>query len=82
MGVTTAAVHPSDQTLSAYGLGKLDDARAESVSKHLKECDSCQHRVAELSSDEFLGRLKNAQVKSDGSAAGWSPSDESSTEGA
>ena len=31
-----AAVHPTDQTLQAYGLGKLDDASAESVSKHLE----------------------------------------------
>ena len=82
MGVTTAAVHPSDQTLSAYGLGKLDDASAETVSKHLEDCDSCQRRVAELSSDEFLGRLQNAQVKSDKSAADWPPSGVSSTEGA
>ena len=82
MGVTTAAVHPSDQTLSAYGLGKLDDASAETVSKHLEDCDSCQRRVAELSSDEFLGRLQNAQVKSDKSAADWPPFGVSSTEGA
>ncbi len=32
MGVTTA-VHPSDQTVSAYGLGKRDLASAETVSK-------------------------------------------------
>ena len=82
MGVTTAAVHPSDQTLSAYGLGKLDDASAGTVSKHLEDCDSCQRRVAELSSDEFLGRLQNAQVKSDKSAADWPPFGVSSTEGA
>ncbi len=82
MGVTTAAVHPSDQTLSAYGLGKLDDASAETVRKHLEDCDSCQRRVAELSSDEFLGRLRNAQVKSDRSAADWPPFGVSATEGA
>ena len=58
---TTAAAHPTDQTLRAYGLGKLDDALAESVSKHLEDCPSCQVRVAELSSDDFLGRLRNAQ---------------------
>src|ERR1700722_3469345 len=81
MGVS-AAVHPSDQTLSAYGLGKLDDASAEMVSKHLEDCDSCQSRVAELSSDEFLGRLQNAQVKSDKSAVDWSPSGVSATAGA
>ena len=76
----TAAVHPSDQTLSAYGLGKLDDASAETVSKHLEVCDSCQRRVAELSSDEFLGRLQNAQVKSDQSADSWPLFDVSATQ--
>ena len=49
----TAAVHPTDQTLQAYGLGKLDDASAESVSKHLESCPDCQRRVAEMSSDSF-----------------------------
>ena len=62
--------------LSAYGLGKLDSSLlAGTVSKHLEDCDSCQCRVAELSSDEFLGRLRNAQLKNpDKSAADWSPS--------
>ncbi|HKI21565.1 MAG TPA: protein kinase, partial [Isosphaeraceae bacterium] len=56
-----AAAHPTDQTLQAYGLGELEDALAESVSKHLEDCPSCQSRVAELSSDDFLGRLRIAQ---------------------
>ncbi len=59
MGVD--AVHPTDQTLHAYGLGKLDDASSGSVSKHLESCPSCQRRVAEMSSDSFLGRLRGAQ---------------------
>ena len=54
----TAAVHPTDPILQAYGLGKLDDVSSASVSKHLEACDSCQRRVAELSSDDFLGRLQ------------------------
>jgi serine/threonine protein kinase len=77
----TAAVHPTDQILQSYGLGKLDDASSVSVSKHLEGCDSCQRRVAELSSDDFLGRLRNAQIKPDKSATSWSPSAASSTEG-
>jgi len=56
-----APVHPTDQTLRAYGLGKLEDALAESVSKHLESCPDCQRRVAEVSSDDFLGRLRGAQ---------------------
>ena len=54
----TAAVHPTDQTLQSYGLGKLDDASAESVNKHLESCPDCRRRVAEMSSDSFLGRLR------------------------
>lgn len=30
-----AAVHPTSQTLSDYGLGKLDDSTANAVNKHL-----------------------------------------------
>ena len=58
-----AAAHPTDQTLEAYGLGKLDDSLAESVSKHLEVCPSCQIRVADLSSDDFLGRLRMARIR-------------------
>ncbi len=49
---TTAAVHPADPILQAYGLGKLDDAPSASVSQHLESCDSCRQRVAALSSDD------------------------------
>jgi formylglycine-generating enzyme required for sulfatase activity len=57
-----AAVHPSDQTLRAYGLGKLDDVSSGSVSQHLESCPDCQRRVAEVSSDDFLGRLRGANA--------------------
>ena len=58
-----AAVHPSDETLQSYGLGKLDDMLAEAVGKHLAECDSCRRRVAEITSDSFVGRLQNAHAR-------------------
>ena len=58
-----AAVHPSDQTLQSYGLGKLDDLLAESVGKHLRECDSCRRRVAKVTSDSFVGRLRDTQAR-------------------
>ncbi len=60
MGATDA-VHPNEQTLQAYGLGKLDDASAQSVNQHLSSCAECQSRVVELSSDSFLNRLQGAQ---------------------
>ena len=81
MGATDA-VHPSDPILQAYGLGKLDDVSSQSVSQHVEGCDSCQRRVAELSSDDFLGRLQKAQVKPDKGMSGWTSSSASSTESA
>jgi serine/threonine protein kinase len=54
-------IHPTDQTLHSYGLGKLDDLLVEVVSKHLDSCSDCRRRVAELSSDSFLGKLREAQ---------------------
>jgi len=56
------ALHPTDQILSSYGLGKLDDASAEAVNKHLEECSDCRKRVAEMSADSFLGRVRDAQA--------------------
>jgi anti-sigma factor RsiW len=50
-----AAVQPSDPVLQAYGLGKLDNDSADSVSKHLDDCGACQRSVTEMSSDSFLG---------------------------
>ncbi len=54
------ALHPTDRTLHAHGLGKLDDASAESVNAHLVGCPDCRRRVAALSSDGLLGRRRDA----------------------
>ena len=45
------ALHPSDQTLQAYGLSQLDRTTANSVDDHLKTCPECRSRVNELSTD-------------------------------
>jgi serine/threonine protein kinase len=55
-----AKVHPTDETLSSFGLGKLDDAAAESVSRHIERCPQCRKRVAEMPDDSFLGRFRSA----------------------
>jgi len=55
--------HPSDQDLRAYGVGKLYGALADSVHSHLDVCGDCRQRVAELSDDTFLGRLRDAQAR-------------------
>jgi serine/threonine protein kinase len=64
------ALHPTDQTLSSYGLGKLDDPSAEAVNKHLEACPDCRKRVAEMSSDSFLDRVRDAQKQGGPSQAG------------
>jgi len=58
-----APAHPTDQALQFFGLGKLDDASVESVTKHLESCADCRDRVAIISSDSFLSRLRGAQVQ-------------------
>ena len=77
----TAAVHPAEPSLQAYGLGMRDDFSSKSASQHLEGCDSRQRRVPELSADEFLGRLQDARGMREKSVSGWSPSAGSSTEG-
>jgi serine/threonine protein kinase len=65
----TQVTHPTDRTLHAYALGKLDDLTSESVHKHLEACGNCQRKAAELSSDSFLGRLRDVHAKPSSDAA-------------
>ncbi|HEX3450929.1 MAG TPA: protein kinase [Isosphaeraceae bacterium] len=62
-----APVHPNDQTIQSFGLGKLDDALAASIQRHLESCTDCRRRVAEVTSDSFLGRLSAAEGRADSS---------------
>jgi serine/threonine protein kinase len=64
--------HPTDHSLSSFGLGKLDDGPAEAVNKHLEQCPDCRKRVAEMSADSFLGRIQDAQKGLGVSASGQS----------
>ena len=61
--------HPNAETLEAYGLGTLDDARAEDIARHLEDCPACRRHVAEAAPDSFLGRLRDAQVRLETSAS-------------
>ncbi len=58
------ATHPSADALKAFGLGKLDDAAAELVMRHLDLCEGCRKEVAALSGDDFLARLRQARGQS------------------
>jgi serine/threonine protein kinase len=61
---TDPATHPSVATLQAFGLGKLDDAAADEVQRHLEGCPDCHGRVAALSGDSFLDKLRAAHGRS------------------
>jgi serine/threonine protein kinase len=53
--------HPTDQSLRAYGLGKLDESSAEAINAHLESCVACRRRTAEMSSDSFLSKFREGQ---------------------
>jgi serine/threonine protein kinase len=55
------AVHPSEDALRAFALGKLDDATSSVLMSHLDGCPDCCKVVAALSGDDFLHRLRQAQ---------------------
>jgi len=52
--------HPSDNSLLAFDLGKLDEDRAETVSAHLEHCAQCRKQVESQYGDDFLARLRLA----------------------
>jgi serine/threonine protein kinase len=63
------ALHPTDESLRSYVLGKLDDHSAEAVGKHLERCPDCEERVAGLSADSFVERARDAWRGHDSPAA-------------
>jgi len=52
------AVHPTDEKLNSFGLGKLDDRSAAAIMEHLEQCPDCQKRLAEMSADSFVERIR------------------------
>ncbi|HLN33422.1 MAG TPA: protein kinase [Gemmataceae bacterium] len=53
-------LHPSADTLRAFGLGKLDDLLSETVIAHIDTCPDCRQQVGALTGDSFLDRLRQA----------------------
>jgi serine/threonine protein kinase/formylglycine-generating enzyme required for sulfatase activity/WD40 repeat protein len=60
MTAPNATQCPPESVLSDFGLGKLDAANAETISKHIETCADCRRRVAGVSGDSFVGRLRQA----------------------
>jgi formylglycine-generating enzyme required for sulfatase activity/serine/threonine protein kinase len=51
---------PTESVLADFGLGELDASSAETVSRHIETCAECRQRVAGVTGDSFVGRLKQA----------------------
>ncbi len=75
------SLHPSDQTLSSYGLGKLDDRSAEAINEHLEQCSDCRKRVAEMPADSFLERVREAKRAGHSPSGGLEPDSSQSQRG-
>ncbi len=75
------SIHPTDQTLSSYGLGKLDDRSAEAVNEHLEQCPDCRKRVAEMPADSFLERVREAKRAGHSRSGGLEPDSSQSQRG-
>ncbi|MEZ6077944.1 MAG: protein kinase [Pirellulaceae bacterium] len=52
--------HPTNEELTAFGLGKLDDSAAEPISRHLQACDPCLATLAGLEGDTFIDLVERA----------------------
>jgi serine/threonine protein kinase len=46
----------------AYGLGKLDDRRTESIESHLENCADCSSYVASISCDGFIAHFRRTRT--------------------
>jgi serine/threonine protein kinase len=75
----TQALHPTDQILDAFGLGKLDERASEAISQHLESCSTCRRRVAEVTADTFLDQIRGAKTASYPSTPSDSPVPESTS---
>jgi hypothetical protein len=59
------ARHPTDQTLRARGLGRLDERSAAAVDSHLRSCGECRRRIADLTDTDASGQGHRDRVRPD-----------------
>jgi tRNA A-37 threonylcarbamoyl transferase component Bud32 len=54
--------HPAAEQLSAFGLGKLNDAAAAAIAQHLEGCLPCRKAVERVAGDTFVGLVRAAKA--------------------
>ncbi len=55
------STHPSAEALALFGHGKLSEAQAATVAAHLETCADCREAAANLPTDSFLDKMRDAQ---------------------
>ncbi len=65
--------HPSNESLHALNLGKLDEANAQAVLRHVEICPDCCRKAASLPGDSFLNRLRDVHGRRETPAPSQSP---------
>ena len=58
---TGTSTHPSPIQLAEFAAGKMADAQAEAVARHLDVCSACSNIVHALPPDSLTGRLQGAK---------------------
>lgn len=53
-------IRPPEE-LAAFGLGKLADAAALAVARHLETCEACSRAVKNVPADSFVGLVRAAK---------------------
>jgi eukaryotic-like serine/threonine-protein kinase len=56
-----ATTCPTPQELTAFGQGKLPDAAAAAVARHLEACRDCQKALEKVPPDSFVGKVRSAK---------------------
>ena len=55
------ATHPTPEQLSAYVLGKLNDAALETIHRHLETCETCRQAATSIPADSFVNKVRAAK---------------------
>src|SRR5262245_32876703 len=56
-----SAPHPTAQHLADFAQGKLTDARAETVARHLETCPDCVRLLEQAAGDSFVDLVRSAR---------------------
>ena len=54
-------LHPDNEELAAFGLGKLDDDAHDRIEQHVAECEVCCEFLQGLPNDEVVSLLRDSE---------------------